>query len=94
MRCPACPLVLLLLVGGCALFPLGEADCKGVNWWQRGYDDGFAGASAQDLRIVPECRERYGVEVPRELYLAGWREGHAEWYRLMGSKDRMRSRFR
>jgi hypothetical protein len=88
MRCAA----LLLVLAGCALFPLGEADCEGVNWWQRGYDDGFTGAPPQDLRIVPECKRRFGVEVPRDVYLAGYGEGYAEWYRLIGSKDGGRSR--
>lgn len=39
----------------------------------------------QDLRWVPECRERYGVEVDVEQYAAGWRDGHQEWDRLIGS---------
>jgi len=69
----------------CALWPLGEADCKGVNWRNRGYADGFGGNPPQDLRLVPECRERFGVEVDAEQYLAGWRDGYDEWDRLIGS---------
>lgn len=84
--------VLFLLVSGCALFPLGEKDCKGVNWHERGYEDGFAGAPRQDLRLIKECRERFGVEVPQDQYLAGYREGYAEWYRLQGSIDKVRMR--
>lgn len=83
-------LFLAALLGGCALWPLGEADCKGVKWRQRGYDDGFSGAPRQDLRLIPECRRRFGVEVPQEEYLAGWRDGHDEWYRLIGSIDKRR----
>ena len=81
-------LVLTVFLAGCALFPLGEADCKGVNWRERGYADGFAGHSPQDMRLVPECRKRFGVEVPREEYLEGWRDGHDEWYRTIGSIER------
>ena len=73
------------LLAGCALFPLKESDCVGVDWRQRGYADGFSGAFPQDLRLVEECRRRYGVEVLQEDYLAGWRDGYDEWYRLMGS---------
>jgi hypothetical protein len=36
------------------------------------------------MRLVQECR-RYGVEVPQNEYLEGWRDGHDEWDRLMGS---------
>jgi hypothetical protein len=65
----------VVFLGGCALAPLSEAECKP------------AGAPPQDLRMGPECRRLYGVEVPQEEYLAGWRDGHDEWDRLMGSMD-------
>ena len=78
-------LAALLLVAGCALYPLRQADCVGVDWRQRGYADGLSGTYAQDLRYVEECRRLYGVQVPPTEYLAGWRDGHDEWYRLMGS---------
>jgi Protein of unknown function (DUF2799) len=61
-----------------------------VNWRQRGYADGFSGAHRQDLRLVPECKQRYGVDVAVDEYLAGWRDGYDEWYRLIGSFDRRR----
>ena len=70
------------------MFPLSEADCKGVNW-QRGYDDGFGGHPRQDLRLVRECGA-LGIEVPQGEYLAGWRDGYDEWYRLIGSIDKRR----
>jgi len=75
----------LALVSGCALFPLSEADCRPQSWRQRGYDDGFSGALSQEMRLVPECRRRFGVEVPVREYLQGWDAGHDEWYRIMGS---------
>jgi hypothetical protein len=40
----------VLLLGGCALFPLSEADCRPASWRQRGYDDGYFGSFPQDLR--------------------------------------------
>lgn len=78
------------MLAGCALFPLGEADCRVADWRQRGYNDGYAGHPSQDLRLARECRERYGVEVNAAEYLAGWRDGYDEWYRLMGSFQRRR----
>lgn len=79
----------LLLLQGCALFPLSEAECQ-ADARERGYSDGFMGQHAQDLRLVPECRERYAIDVDREQYLAGWREGYDEWYRIQGSVRRDR----
>jgi hypothetical protein len=76
---------LFLFLAGCALFPLQESDCRGVDWRQRGYADGFSGSHRQDLRYFSECKERYGVEVPQAEYLAGWRDGHDEWDRIIGS---------
>ena len=74
----------LSLLGGCALFPLGEADCRGVNGQQRGYADGFGGHPQQYLRLSSECR-KFAVEVPEADYFKGWEAGHDEWYRLIGS---------
>lgn len=77
---------LILLLSGCALAPLSEADCRPPSWKQRGYDDGYFGNPPQDLRLIQECR-RFGVAVPQNEYLDGWRDGHDEWDRLMGSVD-------
>jgi len=83
-------LVLLLpLLGSCALWPLEEADCKPANWRERGYADGFAGHPQQYLRLAQEC-PRFGVEVPEAEYFKGWNAGHDEWDRLIGSMDRRR----
>ena len=41
---------------------------------------------AQDARYISECA-RFGVQVAQSEYLAGWRDGHDEWDRLMGSVD-------
>lgn len=82
------PLALALLaavLAGCALFPLSEADCKGVDWRSRGYADGFGGHPRQDMRLIPECRARYGAEIDQPAYLEGWQDGYNEWERLINS---------
>lgn len=83
-------LSLACLFGGCALFPLQESDCKGVDWERKGYADGYSGAPQQYLRLSEECARRYGVTVPEETYFKGYRAGYDEWYRLIGSFDRRR----
>ena len=74
-----------LLLAGCALFPLSEADCRPASWQQRGYADGYFGNLPQDLRLVQECQQRFGIQVAQDEYLAGWRAGYDEWDRLIGS---------
>jgi hypothetical protein len=59
------PILLALLLSGCAIFPLSEADCRPASWQQRGYDDGYFGNPPQDLRLVQECR-RFGVQVAQD----------------------------
>ncbi|HZO00975.1 MAG TPA: DUF2799 domain-containing protein [Burkholderiales bacterium] len=80
-----------LCLAGCALFPLQEADCRGVDWQTRGYADGFAGHPQQYLRLSSECSQRFGVAVPEMEYFKGWRDGHDEWYRMIGSMQNKRS---
>jgi hypothetical protein len=84
-------LILCLLLSGCAVFPLSEADCRPASWRQRGYDDGYFGNLPQDMRLAQEC-SRFGIAVPAEEYLAGWRDGYDEWDRLMGSFKKMSGR--
>jgi Protein of unknown function (DUF2799) len=79
-------LALMLALAGCALFPISEAECKPSSWKQKGYDDGYFGNNPQDYRLMSECA-RFGVKVDQAQYLAGWRDGHDEWDRLMGSMD-------
>jgi hypothetical protein len=73
-----------VLASGCALVPLTESDCRPASWKQKGYDDGYFGNPPQDMRLAAECG-RFGVTVAQDEYLAGWRDGHDEWDRLMGS---------
>jgi hypothetical protein len=80
-------ILLSLLGAGCALFPLQEADCSGVNWERRGYADGYAGHPQQYTRLAREC-PRFGVEVVEADYFKGWKDGRFEWERLRGSMRR------
>lgn len=81
-------LILLVCLGGCALFPLQEPDCRGVDWERRGYADGFAGHPSQYMRLASECSRRFGVEVPEAVYEQAWKNGRFEWERLMGGMRR------
>ena len=82
---------LVLLLSGCALVPLTEADCRPASWTQRGYDEGYFGNPPQDMRLAQECA-RFGIRVPADEYFAGWRDGYDEWDRLMGSFKKMGNR--
>jgi hypothetical protein len=80
--------LLLALAAGCALFPVEEADCRGVNWQERGYSDGYGGHPQQYSRLAPACRQ-FGVEVDEAAYFKGWKDGHDEWDRLIGSRKKI-----
>lgn len=77
-------LLLPWLLSSCALWPLQEADCRGVSWEQRGYRDGYAGHPQQYSRLAQEC-PRFGVQVSEADYFKGWQDGRFEWERLKGS---------
>jgi len=83
-------LLTLALLGGCAFFPLSEAECKGVSWESRGYADGYGGHPQQYSRLSSECKQRFGVDVPEAEYFKGWWAGYDEWYRLIGSIEKRR----
>ena len=90
-RAPRIALALLALpLAACAVFPLSEADCRPASWQQRGYEDGYFGNPPQDMRLAQECERRYGIQVPAEEYLVGWRAGYDEWDRLIGSRKMSR----
>jgi Protein of unknown function (DUF2799) len=75
-------LACLLALGACASF--SESECRSMDWRARGYEDGYFGNRPQDLRLAQVCG-RYGVRVPEAEYFAGWRDGHDEWDRIIGS---------
>lgn len=73
-RLAACALVAAaFLMGGCAT--LSREQCLSGDWYQIGLDDGQRGVPDWRLaRHVRTCR-RYGVQLDREVYLAGRAEG-------------------
>jgi hypothetical protein len=72
----------LLLLAACA--SLTEADCRSMDWYRRGYDDGYFGNPPQDIRLAGQCAA-HGVRISESRYAEGWRAGHDEWDRLIGS---------
>lgn len=78
------PLVLCLLAG-CAAFDFSEAECRAINWSERGERDGFGGHPPQDLRLARQCG-RHGVTIAQADYERGWAIGHDEHVRLKSMK--------
>ena len=77
-------LFALPLLAGCAAFDLSQAECRSMNWYERGERDGFGGHPTQVIRLSQQCA-RHGVAVAEADYLKGWEVGHNEWDRLIGS---------
>lgn len=86
-RTCAALLLVLGLAAGCST--LTEAECRSTNWYQRGHDDGFGGHPTQIVRLRQQCAS-HGVEIAQRDYLEGWRIGHNEWDRLIGSMQNRR----
>lgn len=72
----------VLLLAGCAV------DCANRNWQERGYADGFGGHPTQIVRLTKGCAAQ-GVSVVEAEYLKGWADGHDEWDRLIGSRQKV-----
>ena len=86
----ACILVLVWALSGCAGFVNNEADCRdgSANWRARGYSDGYFGNTPQIVRLEYDCSS-FGIKVAQTEYLDGWKDGHDEWDRLIGSMRKM-----
>jgi type IV pilus biogenesis protein CpaD/CtpE len=66
-------LVAAALLSGCASFT--ENDCRTANWHYLGEQDARThGLQPQIDQIVHQCA-KFGVQVPEEDYLRGWRDG-------------------
>jgi hypothetical protein len=76
---------LLVLLSGCAAFSFSEAECRGINWSERGERDGFGGHPTQIVRLSQQCA-RHGVVVAEADYLKAWAIGHDEHERLKSMK--------
>jgi Protein of unknown function (DUF2799) len=85
----AATLIMLLSVVACSAFELSDAECRSTNWYERGHQDGFGGHPTQIVRLRQQCAE-HGVKIAERDYLEGWRTGHNEWDRLIGSMQNRR----
>lgn len=64
-----------LLMAGCA--PMTADQCRGADWYRLGYRDGDVyGLQAQIDQYEAQCAS---VAVDRNNYMAGWRDGYAEY---------------
>jgi hypothetical protein len=77
--------LLVSLLTGCAAFNFTEAECRAINWYERGERDGFGGHPTQIVRLREQCA-RHGVMVAEADYLKGWAIGHDEHERLKTMK--------
>jgi hypothetical protein len=69
-------IAVVLILGGCAA-PMSAEQCRGADWYRQGYSDGEVyGLQAQIDQYAAQCRE---VAVDRDTYMAGWRDGYAEF---------------
>jgi hypothetical protein len=73
--------LLVCLLSGCAAWDLSEADCRGMDWAERGERDGYGGHPPQDLTLASRCA-RHGVAIAHSEYLEAWARGHDEHMRL------------
>jgi ribosome modulation factor len=69
--------VALLALGGCA--SLSESQCLASDWETIGYRDGLAGTQSSALLRHQDACVKHSVVPDRERYLAGWREGVAQY---------------
>jgi hypothetical protein len=74
----------IALLAACSALQFTEAECRGMNWYERGEQEGFGGHPSQIMRLTQQCA-KHGVAVPESDYLKGWEAGHDEWYRINGS---------
>lgn len=65
-----------LLMTACAA-PMSADQCRSADWYRLGYRDGDVyGLQAQIDQYAAQCSN---VAVDREQYMAGWRDGNAEF---------------
>jgi hypothetical protein len=69
-------LALIATLAGCA--GLGDAECRGANWYDVGYRDARFKLQSQAAVYGQQC-ERYGVKIDTARYEQGLREGRYEF---------------
>ena len=65
-------LALIATLAGCA--GMGDAECRGANWYDVGYRDARFKLQSQAALYGQQC-ERYGVKIDTARYEQGLREG-------------------
>jgi hypothetical protein len=66
----------VLVFTACAA-PMNAQECGSTDWYRLGYRDGDVyGLQAQIDQYAEQCRS---VAVDRNAYMAGWRDGNAEF---------------
>jgi hypothetical protein len=77
--------LISLLLAGCAS-PLTESQCRGSNWYDRGYQDAMMGLRPGIDLYAYQCGT-YQVQVPEQQYMDGWKIGYSEWnVRVSGAR--------
>ena len=69
-------LALIAMLAGCA--GMGDAECRGANWYDVGYRDAQFKLQSQAGVYAQQC-ERYGVKIDTARYEQGLREGHYDF---------------
>jgi hypothetical protein len=54
---------------------LDEDECRTVNWWQLGNDDGQAGRNVSHIDRHRSACDRHGIPVAEDQWRAGWEGG-------------------
>ena len=62
----------------CACASMSESDCRGANWYERGWQDALAGNRSRIDVYVEHCK-RFGAVPDAKQYAAGWGAGYNEW---------------
>ena len=74
-----------VLCAGCA--GIGDADCRGANWYDMGARDALVyGLRPQVDQYAAQCA-RHGVALAEKEYLAGWIDGQRERERRMSGTE-------
>ena len=75
MRIPL--LSFCLVLAGCGTRT--EPECRGTDWYERGRTDARVYAIQPSFsRYAKQC-SAYGVRLPEDAYMQGWRQGYGEW---------------
>ena len=69
-------LALSAMLAGCA--GMGDAECRGANWYDLGYRDARFKLQSQAALYAEQC-ERHGVKIDGARYEQGLREGRYDF---------------